>query len=799
SLLKPNLKSFQGPALLLRNTTIFKEEDLKSLENLANSEKRSQYDKIGEKGIRFTSIYHLCDSCSFITNDKFIILDPHNWCYERGGVKHNFVEENLAQICEDQFSPFKKLGIPYSEISSRTYKPDDILQMFDRFFVNKNDNCLLFLRHIESIKFYELKEAKAKPELLYEISISNAENVRKVKEIGLGKNHKIKKLNRNSTCYQADFSQMKEEISERIPAVPYVGLAVRLNSGQNTDEFWGRIFNFLPLPIKTPFHVFIHGQFAVINNRRTLLSDDNNDLFRSYIPVDVSQDDYYKFWPIPNKAQIMSSSFFRDLLKNIIYIICKFYKNEEVFYGPDQMLSISTGYFQDKSFESAIQNILAKIGFPVIYAPVEIMNKLKSSDKEIKSYSPLCISEFLRENKVKLQNKLTNNEILELLNYLLLIDRKNQNFNIEVINAHVIASIVKNSLSDFDSIEIYMKSLSSGLFDFGSIYAIKTQSGSNEIFLNRPEGVYKDLVPILKNLGIVFVVIEFENNLTSWKSNRISTYICDINDITSVLLSLKPNGACHLDSNEADKFIDYLYNLRNINPYFKDHVEVIKRLPIFKEFKEIGQYNMIDLESNIKNFFLLPHNYQLIITTSKTFRFLNKSSEAMCYLLEDVINIRRLTQNEYWINLVILCLKYQQNIDIVTVEKLVEQLPTLFESDHSLKNKLSKITFIPSGTIRMAQGKEDLDTIKCMPVNLFDSTNQEIAQLFFDDEKVFPVGKFSDACNQHYHILKELGMKTSLTKIDIVKRINKYVEPREGNKNDLRDKSLNLFRYFDEH
>lgn len=559
----------------------------------------------------------------------------------------------------------------------------------------------------------------------------------------------------------------------------------------------------------------------------------NNYLFKEVLPrawvkflvelqpnKDVSHD-YYKFWPIPNKTQIMSSSFFRDLLKNMICMICTLYKNDKVFYGSGKKLSISTGYFQDKSSDLATHNILDKIGFPVIYAPdeiIEIINELKSSDREIKSYSPLCISKFLRTNKVKLQDKLTNDEILKLLNYLLLIDSENyemlegleiiplangkfnkimkrkndevtylfphdinesdlceilmectdkliakdipselsnslielgkkQIFNIEVINAQAIISMVKKSLSDSDSIEIYMKKplewiirlwkyLCDSDIDFTSyedIHIVPTTENTlrklkANSFLNRSVSVYKSLGPILKKLGIVFVDIEFENNLTLWK--RISTYICDINDITSVLLSLKPNGTCHLDSKEADIFIGYLCNLRNMNPHFKDH--------------------------------------------------------------------------EYWIDLVIPYLESQLSIDIVTVEKLVEQLPTLFKSVHSLKNKLKNIAFIPSGTIRMAQGKEDLDTIKCRPVDLFDPTNQEIVQLFFDDEKVFPVGKFSDACNQHYHILKKrLGMKTSLTQIDIVKRINKYVELRKkGNKidsHDLRDKSLNLFRYIDKY
>src|SRR6266498_3715079 len=48
---RTNLKldRFQGPALLAKNNTIFKERDFQSLLKLADSEKRDQFDKIGGK------------------------------------------------------------------------------------------------------------------------------------------------------------------------------------------------------------------------------------------------------------------------------------------------------------------------------------------------------------------------------------------------------------------------------------------------------------------------------------------------------------------------------------------------------------------------------------------------------------------------------------------------------------------------------------------------------------------------------------------------------------------------------
>jgi hypothetical protein len=52
-LFDPKLDRYQGPALLSRNTTIFEEEDFKSLLKLANSKKRNQFDKIGGKFVYF--------------------------------------------------------------------------------------------------------------------------------------------------------------------------------------------------------------------------------------------------------------------------------------------------------------------------------------------------------------------------------------------------------------------------------------------------------------------------------------------------------------------------------------------------------------------------------------------------------------------------------------------------------------------------------------------------------------------------------------------------------------------------
>src|SRR6266542_4193666 len=153
-------------------------------------------------GIGFNSIYHITDSPSFIIGDKYVILDPHRW-YFSGGYQFDFVEKNLVEKYPDQFAPFKipPFRVPldkpfqgtlfryplrtdtFSDISKKTYRPEEISEMFRKFYENESINCLLFLKYIECISFYELKEGATEPELLYKVQLENANQVREQRRL----------------------------------------------------------------------------------------------------------------------------------------------------------------------------------------------------------------------------------------------------------------------------------------------------------------------------------------------------------------------------------------------------------------------------------------------------------------------------------------------------------------------------------------------------------------------------------------------------------------------------------------
>ncbi|RIA90183.1 hypothetical protein C1645_164871 [Glomus cerebriforme] len=442
NLFERKLDRHQGPALLAKNNALFEERDFKSLLNLANSEKYDQFDKIGVMGVGFNSIYHITDSPSFITGDNYVILDPHKWCYN-GGVKFNFINHNLAEKYPDQFVPFS-FRIPYdepfdnsfkqpfkgtifryplrdsteSDISEKIYETKEILDMFQKFYENESINCLLFLKYIECICFYELKKGADEPELIYKIELKNAIEVRQNRRLIVENiipmmdslNSGIyDKINQLEASYVASFIRQKGnsgEINSKwlilnylddlletekyfqnnfnrsirdYKFIPNVGLAVPLNDLDVT----GRLFCFLPLPIDMPFLVSVHGYFAVSNNRRSLWSSaDNEDLavgalarlrvewnkylFEKVLPKawvkflcelrsNLRSDNLYKFWPIVKEGSSGSiSNFCKNLLQNVIESLGI---DDCVFKGPPSLNIIGTvtEYLEDSYNISSFQ------------------------------------------------------------------------------------------------------------------------------------------------------------------------------------------------------------------------------------------------------------------------------------------------------------------------------------------------------------------------------------------------------------------------------------------------------------
>ncbi|CAG8604907.1 35882_t:CDS:10, partial [Gigaspora margarita] len=527
---KSNLKldRFQGPALLSKNDTVFEDRDFDSLLKLADSKKRNQFDNIGAMGVGFNSIYHVTDSPAFITGDQYVILDPHGWYFD-GGIQYNFIDDNIVADYPDQLAPFTiPFGIPCvqklngtifryplrtiqdandSEILKKEYNPTKILQMFDRFYENESINCLLFLKSVECIKFFELKENETVAKLLYSIEIINAEQVREKRGLisekicSLMKDLDEKKLYGDNTLESMFIVTFRQQKGDEEPQesqwivfsflgdlnaaasrfeerkiidhklIPNVGIAAQLNN----SEAIGRLFCFLPLPILLPFHVSVHGHFAVSTNRRSLWSAADGEeltegtlselkvLWNKYLfdvilpqawakfliklPIevqDIDANDIYNIWPIISESEF--GDFLNYQYKNLLLnTIENFNITDKVFCGPPKsssfgnlsdilpscleasmtcgamihLMSIECGIFPDETAPH-ISEILERIGFPMINIDPKIYDELKKSrhKNSLNICSPRIVRIYLLQNKSKWETS-DRYDIISLFEYVL--------------------------------------------------------------------------------------------------------------------------------------------------------------------------------------------------------------------------------------------------------------------------------------------------------------------------------------------------------------------------------------------
>ena len=265
-----------------------------------------------------------------------------------------------------------------------------------------------------------------------------------------------------------------------------------------------------------------------------------------------------------------------------------------------------------------------------------------------------------------------------------------------------------------------------------------------------------------------------------------------------------------LQAHEASTIVDHLSNhLRLSNIYYvQTHIEVIKHLPIFTE---IGHTSSISLLPGNKKWYLLPKNeedsYGKIIYPSDKGGFLNADLPNLRYILEDILKIPRLGSYDYWKSYVIPFLESQQQSDLDKVtDKLFDKLPSLLDHDATFKDHLGRISFVPVGTFRMSHKQQITPFIKLFkPIDLYDPEENTLVDLVFEDEQVFPAGKYGipkpRSSKKFLSNLKLLEMKSSLSPDDVISRINTIVKKKKMSdipKDLIHAKALKLFRYIDD-
>eukprot|EP00118_Oscarella_pearsei_P024382 m.305435 g.305435 ORF g.305435 m.305435 type:complete len:3250 (+) comp40861_c0_seq2:3832-13581(+) len=202
SLLAPDMKECQGPALWAYNNATFSDEDFANIAKLAGRTKEAHLNKIGRFGLGFTSVYHLTDVPSFVSRDYVVIFDPHRHHLgnhirdpSKPGMKINFRTHPIAERFKDQFQPYEGIfgcnmtgrqsfdGTLFrfplrtreqakrSEIKNEPYdkkRIDEALESLKQI----SGKIMIFLNNVRRIKVFQLSEEAASPgkqTLLFEI------------------------------------------------------------------------------------------------------------------------------------------------------------------------------------------------------------------------------------------------------------------------------------------------------------------------------------------------------------------------------------------------------------------------------------------------------------------------------------------------------------------------------------------------------------------------------------------------------------------------------------------------------
>ena len=290
--------------------------------------------KIGSYGLGFSSVYHLTDVPSFVSGEKWTILDPNQKFLNSNfpGGQINFVEDNLIEKYPNQFEPYCLFGYDLksrcngtlfrfplrteenfkdTDLPKVSWNSEQIRNFFTEYFKEARYS-LLFLKYVERIEFYirnenglteifnismkidELNslEKSIIPNYISKIASSyydtNEEEFAKttIFHFDCTTNHfinsekvRIKWL----MCNQLDSSNLTFAKNTYVNAnskfIPWTGICIPLEiESANEDierirsDVLGRTFCFLPLPIPNYMPINLNGYFAVSASRREIWS-----------------------------------------------------------------------------------------------------------------------------------------------------------------------------------------------------------------------------------------------------------------------------------------------------------------------------------------------------------------------------------------------------------------------------------------------------------------------------------------------------------------------------------------------
>ena len=298
-------KQLQGPALLIWNNSTFDKDDFEGIQRLGLGSKKDDANKIGHYGIGFSVVYHFTDCPSFVTDNKLCILDPHyhyiaHKKLKPGRVYKNFNElqkkfpsmkspyllndhGNVAQEIKSKGTLFRlPLRLTQEMVAMSDFTNDTMslekLESFLREWISRVSEALLFLQHINDVRFFVINEGQSSR---FELCIHEKSNITGEKVV-VKKQGNSKLLMYPMTLFskgnkktdwlvqlgegnvedpEFDWDEVKPP---NINIWPQHGIAVPVN----VNKFEAKSFCYLPLPGETRLPIHIHGHFILHSDRR---------------------------------------------------------------------------------------------------------------------------------------------------------------------------------------------------------------------------------------------------------------------------------------------------------------------------------------------------------------------------------------------------------------------------------------------------------------------------------------------------------------------------------------------------
>ena len=304
-------KDLQGPSLLIWNNSNFSKDDFDGIQRLGLGNKTDDVNKIGHYGVGFSVVYHFTDCPSFVTDNKFCILDPHYHYIAHKKLKPGKMYKNFNELHKkfpSMKSPYllndrgkvaqeiKNKGTLFRlplRLTKKMVKTSDFANSAESLeqlkenlkeWISQVSETLLFLHHVNDIRFFVINEEDSGRFDLCIHEKSKITGDKIVKEVGKSKlilypitlfSTKVKKTEWLVQLGEGNIEDSKFDWNEVKPPnlniCPKHGIAVPVN----VSNFEAKSFCFLPLPGETqlPFH--IHGHFILHSDRRGLWVSSN--------------------------------------------------------------------------------------------------------------------------------------------------------------------------------------------------------------------------------------------------------------------------------------------------------------------------------------------------------------------------------------------------------------------------------------------------------------------------------------------------------------------------------------------